>query len=171
MNTKTISVRVSAEIANSLDDESGSSGISVNTLITQVLKKHTQWGRFERELDILHITKQSAKKLFSSLSEDEVKTLAGHSCKTMLMDMVLFIKGQLSKENLLEVISILLAANNTSFRHIKTPTTEKFIIKHQLGKNYSIYLSTTISLLFSEINVGTQQVGLNHEGLILEIDL
>ncbi len=171
MNTKTISVRVSTEIANSLDDESASIGINVNTLITQVLKKHTQWERFERELDILHISKQSAKKLFSSLSEGEVKALAGSSCKAMLMDIVLFVKGQLNKENLLEIISILLSANNTSFRHIKTSTTEKFIIKHNLGKNYSLYLGTTISLLFSEINVSVQQVDLNREDLILEIDL
>ena len=171
MNTKTISVRVSTEIANSLDDESASIGTSVNTLITQVLKKHTQWGRFERELDILHISKQSVKKLFSSLSEGEVKALAGSSCKTMLTDIVLFVKGQLNKENLLEIISMFLSVNNTSFRRIKISTTEKFIIKHNLGKNYSLYLGTTISLLFSEINVSVQQVDLNHEDLILEIGL
>lgn len=170
-DSRTISVRVPADIADLLDDESTSIGTSVNTLITQVLKKHTQWGRFERELDILHISKQSAKKLFSSLSEGEVKALAGSSCKTMLMDIVLFVKGQLNKENLLEIISILLSANNTSFRHIKTSTTEKFIIKHKLGKNYSLYLSTTISLLFSEINVDVRQMDIDHEDLILEIDL
>ena len=170
-DTRTISVRVSTDIANLLDDESTSSGTSVNTLITQVLKKHTQWGRFERELDVLHISKQSAKELFSSMSADDLKTLADSSCKNMFMDMVLFIKGQFNKENMLEVISIFLSVNNTSFRHIKSSTAEKFIIKHQLGKNYSLYLSTTISLLFSEIGVDVRLTDINHEDLILEIDL
>ena len=170
-DTRTISVRVSADIANSLDDESTSIGTSVNNLITQVLKKHTQWGRFERELDILHISKQSAKVLFSSMSADDLKTLANSSCKNMLMDLILFIKGQFNKENLLEIISIFLSANNTSFRHIKSSTAEKFIIKHQLGKNYSLYLSTTIGLLFSEIGVDMRQADINNEDLILEISL
>ena len=170
-DTRTISVRVTTDIANLLDDESTSIGTSVNTLISQVLKKHTQWGRFERELDILHISKQSAKELFSSMSTDDLKTLADSSCKNMLIDMILFIKGQLNKENILEIISIFLSVNNTSFRHIKSSTTEKFIIKHQLGKNYSLYLSTTISLLFSEIGVDVQQTDINHEDLILEISL
>ena len=170
-DTRTISVRVSTDIANSLDDESTSIGTSVNTLITQVLKKHTQWGRFERELDVLHISKQSAKELFSSMSTEDLKTLADSSCKNMFMDMVLFIKGQFNKENMLEVIFIFLSVNNTSFRHIKSSTAEKFIIKHQLGKNYSLYLSTTIGLLFSEIGVDMLQTDINHSNLIFEISL
>ena len=168
--TKTVSVRVSIEIGNLLEDESKSNGVSINTLINQVLIKHAQWGRFEKELGILHMSKQSAKKLFSAIGEDEVKTLAATSCKSMLRDMVLFIKGRVDTNNLLETISIWLSANNTSFRHIKMQTIDRYIIKHDLGRNYSLYLSTTIDLLFNEIDKKIKEVIMREQDLIFEIE-
>ena len=168
--TKTVSVRVSDDLGNLLEDESKSNGVSINTLINQVLIKHTQWERFERELGILHISKQTVKRLFSVVSEDEIKTLAATSCKSMLRDMVLFIKGQVDVNNLLETISIWLSANNISFRHIKIQTIDRYIIKHDLGRNYSLYLSTTIDLLFNEIDKKIKEVIIREHDLIFEIE-
>lgn len=170
-NAKTVSVRIPIEISIALDDESKSIGVSLNTLINQVIIKHAQWERFEKELGILHLSKESAKRLFSTLSKEEVITLASSSCKAMLKELTLFIKGQLNIENLIDVISIWLTANNTSFRHIKTSTLERFIIKHELGKNYSTYLGATIQMLFSEINKEICEISINERGLIFEIEL
>ncbi|MCH7559983.1 MAG: hypothetical protein IIC67_01205 [Thaumarchaeota archaeon] len=168
--TKTVSVRVSIEIGDLLEDESKSNGVSINTLINQVLIKHTQWGKFEKELGILHMSKQTVKKLFSIIGEDSVKTLAASSCKSMLRDMVLFIKGQVDADNLLETISIWLSANNISFRHIKMQTVDRYIIKHDLGRNYSLYLSTTVDLLFNEIDKKIKEVIIREQDLIFEIE-
>lgn len=170
-SAKTVSVRIPMEINNALDDESKSIGVSLNTLINQVLTKHAQWGRFEKELGIFHMSKEAAKRLFSTMSKEEVIALASSSCRAMLKELTLFIRGQLNIENLIDVISIWLTANNTSFRHIKTSTLESYIIKHELGKNYSIYLSTTTQMLFSEINVKIREIGINERGLVLEIEL
>jgi hypothetical protein len=48
-----LTVRVSKAVREKLDAESKMSGITLNTLISQIITKHTEWDRFAKDVGLV----------------------------------------------------------------------------------------------------------------------
>lgn len=167
--TNIISVRVSDQIRTALESESEINSISVNTLINQILSKYIQWDRFTKEIGVMFLTKATFRALLSDIDENQLKILASSTCRGAFRDASLFMKGELSINSLIEILDLWLAASNISFRHVKTGNSEKYIIQHELGRKYSLYLGTAISAILSEVGHMVKNETATDQNLIFEI--
>lgn len=117
----------------------------------------------------MFLTKPTFRALLSNIGDNQIKILASSSCRSAFRDAALFIKGELTIDSLIGVLDLWLTASNVSFRHVKAENGEKYIIQHELGKKYSLYLSTAVSAILSEVGHIVKNETATDQNLIFEI--
>ena len=87
-----------------------------------------------------------------------------------LKDAILFSKGKFTFENFLSVFDMWLDSSNISYRHISTNGFDRYIIKHGLGNNFSMFLNSLIEKTLYELNISLTDVDYNPEHISFEMD-
>ena len=60
----TLSSRIDSNIYENLVDLAKSKGVSMNSLINSILKRHLIWDQFSEDMGLIPITKRTLKKNF-----------------------------------------------------------------------------------------------------------
>jgi hypothetical protein len=168
--TSIISVRVGAEIKNKLHVESEMSNISLNTLISQILYKHVRWDRFAEDMGFVFLTKAFLRSLLEHIDETTITRIAVTTCRGAIKDAVLYMAGELTIGSFLEALDTWLEASHIPFRHIENNGIDKYVIQHDLGKKWSIYLGAVISSILNELESATRNLKSNDQSLTFEIE-
>jgi len=142
----TMTFRINREIIESFRKESETSGISINALVNQVLWHYIEWDSFELRIGMVPFPKIVLGKLFSELTDDQIIKLASSVGKDTAIDMAMFMRGRM---DLLVFISWIEARmRNSGFEAVHRVDSVKEIhtitIKHDLGKNWSLYVRTML---------------------------
>ena len=87
-----------------------------------------------------------------------------------MKDAILFSKGNFTFENFLSVLDMWLDSSNISYRHISTDDFDRYIIKHGLGNNFSMFLNSLIEKTLHELNIPLTDIDYNSEHISFEID-
>jgi len=95
--------------------------------------------------------------------------LASTTCRAAMRDAVIYIKKELTITTLLETFDLWLLASHIHFRHVNADDSEKYIIQHDLGAKYSLYLHTAFSAVLSEIGYITMNTKIGDQNLVFEI--
>lgn len=149
-DTGVISVRVCKEVKERLQIESEIKSITLNTLIGQILTKHIKWDIFAGDIGLIFLTKPSLRSLLQYIDEKSIRAIAASTCKGAMHDVIIFMKGNMNIDNFLEVLDLWIGASHIPFRHIVNER-HQYIIQHDLGRKWSIYVTTVIGSLLSEI--------------------
>jgi hypothetical protein len=168
--TSIISVRVGDEIKNKLEVESEMDNISLNTLISQILYKHVQWDRFAEDIGFVFLTKPFLRALLQNIDETTITTIAVSTCRGAIRDAVIYMKGELTVGSFLEALDTWLGASHIPFRHIEKNGTDKYVIQHDLGKKWSIYLSAVINSILNEIGFAARNQKSEEQSLTFEVE-
>lgn len=68
-------------------------GISLNTLINQILKRYVEWDMYVGKAGMVPISKPVVKKLFQELSEEEVINMSKDIAKNAVYNIALFMRS------------------------------------------------------------------------------
>lgn len=142
----TMTFRINREVIENFRKESETSGISINALVNQVLWHYIEWDSFELRVGMIPFPKIVLGKVFSELKEDQIIKLASSVGKDTALDMAMFMRGHM---DVLVFISWIEARmRNSGFEAVHRVDSLKGIhtitIKHDLGKNWSMYLRTML---------------------------
>src|SRR4051812_34177446 len=77
----TITFRIEKSMLEDLRQESEQTGISVNSLVNQIIKSYIQWNNPAKKAGIGHFSKIFHAKMINSFSEDQVINLSEDFCK------------------------------------------------------------------------------------------
>jgi hypothetical protein len=72
-NTTNILSRIDTKLYNSLVSDAESRGISINSLINSIIKRHLLWDRFAEEMGLIPLAKRTLKKIFRVLDDETIK--------------------------------------------------------------------------------------------------
>ena len=164
-----ISVRVDEDVKQKLSVENEMNNVTMNTLISQILSKHVKWDCFAEDIGFVFLTKPSLKSIFEEIDEESIKRIALSTCRYAIRDAFIFIKGELNITNFLEVIDLWLNASHVLFRHITTESDDKYIIQHELGKKFSIYIVTIINAILNEMKFKATNQKIDEQSVIFTI--
>lgn len=78
-------------------------------------------------------------------------------------------KGEFNYRNLIEILDMWLTHSHIPFRRIQTNSHEKYILQHDLGKKYSIYIHTAVVTLLNEVDCMSQNSNIDENTLTFEI--
>ncbi len=146
-----ITARVSEEIKNKLENEAEMKGSTVNTLTSNILTKHVSWDRFAEDIGFVFLTKPFLRALLDEVDDKTIKLIATTICRSAIRDAVLFLKGDLNKETIIDAFDLWFGASHMPFRHIKKENIDRYIIQHGLGTKWSIYIGAVVSILLGEV--------------------
>ena len=147
--TTTMTFRLDSNILQKLYDKAEQDDISVNTLVNHILKRYAEWDMFENKAGMVSLSKPVIKDLFQRLSKEEVIEIGTKIAKNAVYDMALFMKGKIDPDSF---VSWFLSRmkNCSEISSNDEDGTTSYVMKHDLGENWSLYHKTIVESIFTE---------------------
>ena len=149
--TSTFTLRIDEGIAKLLQNDSQLQDISLNTLINKILKRYVEWDSFEPKVGMIPMAKPVITTLFNMMSEKEILELVSNFGKNVVQDIAYFMKMKSDPDSFLTWFEIRMRRSFVEFNHLQENDRHIYILKHDLGYNWSLYHKKILERIFNEI--------------------
>ena len=150
--TSTITFRLDENTIKRLRNESEHRQVSTNTLVNQALKQFLDWGMYESTVGFVMINKQVFVHVFSKLDQKEIADIATRVGKDEVKNMALFMNGRIDIQSFFAWFELRMINSSVQVSHIhEDDGFHRYVMKHELGKNWSVYHKTILELIFEEV--------------------
>ncbi len=163
-----VSSRIERNLYDLLVEDAKIKGISINSLMNIIVRKHVAWDRFSDELGLTSISKRSLGKIFENLSDTEIEQIAKEIGGTIQKELIFLKHDKINFENIVDVIE----TNGTRFgfvKHIKENSTHIINIHHGINLNFSKFLANTHKVLAKDLSIKLNIDNLDERMIRLEI--
>ena len=148
--TEVLSVRIQHMLVEELRSEAESSNISLNVLVNHIFMRYTAWERDACRIGFVPITKDLFANLLEKLEESQVEQVAMESAKHII-DVIIYMRKRFDLQTFLQWIDEMCRASGFAKKRVTMDTLYTYIVQHDLGMNYSIYLKTVLQSLFNNL--------------------
>jgi hypothetical protein len=149
--TSTFTLRIDEDITKLLQNESQLHDISLNTLINKILKRYVEWDSYEPKVGMIPMAKPVITTLFNMMSEEEILDLVSNFGKNVVQDIAYFMKMKSDPDSFLTWFEIRMRRSFVEFNHLQENDRHIYILKHDLGYNWSLYHKKILERIFNEI--------------------
>jgi hypothetical protein len=161
--SESITFRLDNTILNKLHHEAEQKDISVNTLVSHIIRRHIDWHS--------NAAKAGFVTVRNRLPEKEISSIAEYIAKNETKDFVLLLRNEYKIESALDVIETWIKISGYPYRHEVNYTRHSYVIQHDIGKNWSLYLAEVYRFLFEEFGLKKVEFDLNHNSLDFIVDI
>jgi hypothetical protein len=168
--SESITFRLDRTILNKLHHEANQKDISVNTLVGHIIRRHIDWHSNAAKAGFIAVRRGLLSSLINKLSEKEISSIAEYIAKNETKDFVLLLRNEYNIESALDVIETWIKISGYPYRHEVNYTRHSYVIQHDVGKNWSLYLSELYRFLFEEFGLKKVEFDLNHNSLDFIVD-
>ncbi len=148
--TATITFRFDVDIIDKLQKEAKNHQVNTNTLATQAIRRFLEWDIYQPRIGLVSLNKPVFVKIFNRLKEKEIETLASVA-KDEIRDTALFMKGEMDVRSFMSWFEMQMLNSSVQVSHMNDDGSHTFVMKHELGKNWSLYNKTILELIFDEL--------------------
>lgn len=185
--TRSITFRLDTSVIDELQREADQKEISLNILVNQALKRYAEWDRYESRIGMMPVPKVMLSSLIDKSVKiakdngikdveshrDEIIKSAAEIAFSIMKDSVLFMKKQY---NLWAVLSVLeeymkVSGINSDHRLEGGGRKHVFIIKHELGENWSLFTRELFKLIFENLAKVKVEVSITPNTTVAEVVL
>lgn len=164
--TRSVTFRLDSSVIDELQTEADNREISLNVLVNQVLKRYSEWDRFENKIGMMPVPKVILSSLIdkaisvaknSGIKDidryrDDIVKQAAQLAFGLMKDSVLFMKRQYNLWVVLAVLEEYMKVSGIKADHkIEGSRKHVFIIQHELGENWSLFTKELLTLIFQNL--------------------
>jgi len=149
--TATMTFRIDENVLKILRSESQRNQITLNSLVNQLLKRYVEWDIYVPKVGLIPIAKPIVVQLFSKMSKEDISIMAKEIGKDVVHDIALFMKNKMDLDSFLSWFETRMASSLTETNHTIQDGYHVYVLKHELGENWSLYHKIVIELMFNEI--------------------
>ena len=149
--TSTFTLRIDENIIKSLQKESELHDISLNTLINKILTRYIEWDSYAPKVGMIPMAKPVIASLFNMMNEEEILDLVSNFGKNVVQDIAYFMKMKTDPDSFLTWFEIRLRRSFVEFNHLQENDRHMYVLKHDLGYNWSLYHKKILEKIFNEI--------------------
>jgi|SRR5436853_5500609 len=164
--TRSVTFRLDSSVIDELQSEADSREISLNVLVNQVLKRYSEWDRFENKIGMMPVPKIILSSLIdkaisvaksSGIKDvdryrDDIIKQAAQLAFGLMKDSVLFMKRQYNLWAVLSVLEEYMKVSGIKADHkLEGSRKHVFIIQHELGENWSLFTKELLALIFQNL--------------------
>jgi hypothetical protein len=146
----TMTFRLDEEIIKKLRIESKNREISTNTLVNQALKRFLEWDMYQTKIGLVSVNKPVFIKIFEKFTQKEIIEIASHVGKNEVRDIALFMKGRIDLDSFISWFEMRMLNSSVQISHSIEKGFHIYVMKHDLGKNWSLYHKTILESIFNE---------------------
>jgi hypothetical protein len=168
-STRSISFRLDSKVIDEMQREANQNEISLNVLVNQILKKYTEWGRYENKIGMMPVPKLMLSSLIDRAIEiatnngilndttiepyrDQVIKEAASTAYNLMKDAVLFMRKDYNLWTVLSVLQEYMKVSGINSDHqIESGRKHIFVIKHELGQNWSLFTKELLTQIFESL--------------------
>ena len=173
-------------VVEELQRDANEGEISLNVLVTQVLKRYVEWDRYENKLGMIPIPKLMLTTLIDETMQlaadakiadlesyrNKIVNNAAQAALKVMKDSVLFMRKEYSFWTVLDVLrQYMKVAGIVSDHRIETGRKHVFIIQHDLGDNWSLFAKELLSKIFIELAQVRAEISTTSKTVRAEITL
>jgi hypothetical protein len=172
--TRSITFRLESSIIEELQTEAEYRETSLNVLINQILRRYSNWDRYENKMGMIPIPKVMLSGIMDEMlkigKDSGVEDVVGFRDKLIkelsqtafafLKDSVLLIKKNYNLLVVLEVLEQYMKVVGINSDHkIEDDGKHVYLIQHKLGENWSLFIKEFLILIFE--NLGKVKVDIS----------
>lgn len=165
--TRSITFRLDSSVMDEMQREADQKETSLNVLVNQVLKKYTEWDRYESKIGMMPVPKVMLSSLIDksiAIAKDkigvndiepyraEILKSAAEIAFSIMKDSVLFMKKQYNLWVVLAVLQEYMKVSGINSDHrVEDGRKHVFVIQHELGENWSLFTKELLMLIFENL--------------------
>ncbi len=172
--TRSITFRLESSIIEELQFEADYRETSLNVLINQILRRYSNWERYENRIGMIPIPKIILSSLMDQImkigSENGIEDIVKHreliikelanTAFIFLKDSVLLIKKNYGLASILQILEQYMKIVGINSDHrIEEDGRHIYVIQHKLGENWSLFIKELLIIIFE--NVGKVKVDIS----------
>ena len=152
--SSSITLRFRNSILQRLRHDAKQKRINVNTLCSQIIGDHAEYGSYASTSGMISFPKSLLIRMMEGLSEKEVEKLSENIAKNEFKDLILLLKGEYSLNSFLDTVEAWLRISNFQYSYnTDTEKKHKLVIQHDMGKRWSIYFEKLFFHAFYSLNL------------------
>jgi hypothetical protein len=149
--TSTMTFRIDDNVLRTLRAESERHQVTLNNFINQLLKHFVEWDMYEPKVGMIPIAKPIVVELFNKFSKEEISKMALDIGKNVVYDIALFMKNRMDLDSFLSWFETRMNSSLTETNHSIQNGFHVYVLKHELGENWSLYHKIVLELMFNEV--------------------
>ncbi len=169
-HSESITFRLNDFILSKLHREAEQRDISVNTLVSHIIKEYMDWHSNSAKAGFVTVRKGLLSNLINRLPEKEISSISEYIAKKETKDFVLLLRNEYNIVSALDVIETWIKISGYPYRHEVNHTRHSYVIQHDMGKNWSLYISELYRFLFEEFGLKRVEFDLNPNSLDFTVD-
>ena len=140
--SESITFRIPSKLLNELRREAEKKQVSLNTLTNQVFTDHIVWHTYAKQTGLFYVPKPLISRTANELTEEQLSSIAKEAVKDKLKDLTLLIRDEFTASSFLDMTEDWVRISDFSYKReiIEEGSINRFIIQHDLGKNYGFLL-------------------------------
>lgn len=147
--TTSVSFRYSIDLIEALNAEAVEKEISLNVLTRQIHQKHVEWDRYATIMGMVQVPHELISFIGTEM-KDEVIDKIIDVLHPKFKDWVMFMKGSYDLKRSIETLEEYMNASYLSSDHRIEGSTHHFIIQHNLGITWSLFLERFLKRIITE---------------------
>jgi uncharacterized protein (UPF0216 family) len=186
--SQSITFRLDSHIIDELRREADQNQISLNALVNQILKRYSDWDRYENRVGMMPVPKAMLTSLIDNtinmvrmkgIREEDIVPLRDRIIKqaaevafNIMKDAVLFMKKQYNLWVVLAVLQDYMKVSGINSDHrIEGGRKHVFVIQHELGENWSLFTKELLKLIFENLAKVRAEVNITRNMTVAEVIL
>ena len=144
------SFKIDPIVLRKLNEEARKTANSLNSLVNRICKQYVDWHSTAAEAGMGTIFKPMLKLLLVQLDDDKIRNFAKKIAKKEGKDFIMFLTHEYSIHSALRLIETWLKVTKYPYSYDRNGDEHRFYIHHDMGKKYSIYLSSYYENVFED---------------------
>jgi hypothetical protein len=169
-HSESITFRLDSTILNKLHREADQKEISVNTLVGHIIRRHVDWHSNAAKAGFITVRRGLLIDLINRLPDKEISSIAEYIAKNETKDFVLLLRNEYNIESALDVIETWIKISGYPYRHEANYTRHSYVIQHDMGRNWSLYMAELYRFLFEEFGLKRVEFDINNNTLDFVVD-
>jgi hypothetical protein len=158
--------RISKDVYESLEEEARKAGVSLNTVVNQVLTVHSHDDLIWQEIANVRLSKIAFRAFLSRIPDDELAELGSLLARDTPSAMMLARKGAINLDAVLDYLHFRSRSGWFSFHESKSNGKDVLSFIHEFGARDSVLLSSYFTSLFGLIGIHPKVTSTNSSVMV-----
>ena len=152
--TETSTFRVDQDILKKLREEAKIDKITLNAFVNQIFSDFIEWYSPAKKAGMVPLPKILLMKIMDKLSKEQVIQISEYMVKNEIKDIILLLKKENTVGAFLGAVESWAKTSGFPFIHEELGgSTHKYVISHEMGKNWSLYFAILFTRMFEELGI------------------
>ncbi|HEX9678217.1 hypothetical protein [Nitrososphaera sp.] len=169
--TEGITFRLDENVIRALRKQAEQKQVSVNTLAAQIFNSHLDWNANAGRAGMVSFPKSLLIRLVEGHSNERIIEIAKYMAQKEVADIILLLRNNYTPETFLDVVESWAEASGFPFNHHVERDRHVYVIQHDMGDGWSLYLAKVFEYVFEEIGTKKPEIKVTNNTFVLKTEL